>query len=142
MKKPTKFLIATLIISCGAVAQQQGKPGKQYEDAIEDNSFLIEEAYNQEEGIVQHISNGTHFSLPQKDFTYSFTQEWPVFNQAHQFSFTIPYQFLNANTVRGAGDVFVNYRYQLLTGDDWAAIAENTNGSAHGLHENLRLVFY
>jgi hypothetical protein len=25
--------------------------------AIQDNSFLIEEAYNQEEGVVQHILN-------------------------------------------------------------------------------------
>ena len=27
-------------------------------DVIEDNSFLIEEAYNQEAGVVQHIFNG------------------------------------------------------------------------------------
>src|SRR5215831_17813815 len=30
-----------------------------YEDGIQDNSFLIEEAYNQDYGVVQHINNFT-----------------------------------------------------------------------------------
>ncbi|RPI00613.1 MAG: hypothetical protein EHM64_16905, partial [Ignavibacteriae bacterium] len=32
--------------------------GQQFNEAIEDNSFLIEEAFNQEDRVVQHIFNG------------------------------------------------------------------------------------
>lgn len=32
-----------------------------YSKAIEDNSFFIEEAYNQESRVVQHIFNGYYF---------------------------------------------------------------------------------
>ena len=79
---------------------------------IEDNSFLIEEAYNQEPGIVQHIST---FMLQENQWVYSFTQEWPVWSQKHQFSFTIPVQRVDENGVRGTGigDIALNYRYQI-----------------------------
>lgn len=104
-------------------AVQVDTAADQFSPAIEDNSFLIEEAYNQEEGVVQHISNGLYFNSPREDFVYSFTQEWPLFTQTHQLSYTIPYQFFSSNTIRGFGDVLIHYRYQLLTKDDWAAIA-------------------
>lgn len=43
---------------------------------IQDNSFLIEEAYNQERGVVQHIQT---FQIMKDDsWIYTFTQEWPV----------------------------------------------------------------
>src|SRR5712664_763826 len=62
-------------------------------DGIMDNSFLIEEAYNQEDGIVQHIVNAVYsiddLSEPhQRRMDLSFTQEWPAYGQAHQFSYT------------------------------------------------------
>jgi hypothetical protein len=44
---------------------------------IEDNSFLVEEAYNQEFGVVQHIQNFQRY-WNSKDWIYTFTQEWPV----------------------------------------------------------------
>ena len=59
------------------------------EGPIQDNSFLVEEAYNQEAGVVQHISTFTRYQET-KDWIYTFTQEWPVFSQKHQFSFTLP----------------------------------------------------
>ena len=43
---------------------------------IEDNSFLIEEAYNQEAGVVQHI-NTMFYDWKHDTWSYSFTQEWP-----------------------------------------------------------------
>ena len=52
---------------------------------IKDNSFLIEEAYNQEEGVVQHISNWMR-DRATNDWIYTFTQEWPIGSQTHQFS--------------------------------------------------------
>lgn len=80
-----------------------------YPEAIMDNSFLIEEAYNQEPGVVQHISNFVYDHKAQ-DWTYSFTQEWPVVSQRHQLSFSVP--LANVNNHSGIGDIAVNYRYQ------------------------------
>ena len=58
------------------------------EPGIQDNSFLVEEAYNQNFGVVQHISSFTRF-WDSKDWNYSFTQEWPVpGNERHQLSYT------------------------------------------------------
>lgn len=54
---------------------------------IQDNSFFIEEAYNQEPGVVQHIFNlPIDFTNGSREIAPSFTQEWPVFSQTHQFS--------------------------------------------------------
>ncbi len=86
-------------------------------DGIEDNSFLVEEAYNQEPGVVQHIFNAVYVNDPKnRGWAFSFTQEWPVFGQEHQFSFTIPSSALRqeGESVHGIGDMLINYRYQLL----------------------------
>ena len=81
---------------------------------IADNSFLIEEAYNQERGVVQHINTFAH-PTTSGSWAYSFTQEWPAPGQRHQLSYTIPIvQLEGAGTgMRGIGDVAINYRYQL-----------------------------
>ena len=102
-----------------AAATQNAKP-----PIIQDNSFLVEEAYNQEKGVVQHISAFTR--QRNGDRVYTFTQEWPVFSQKHQFSFTIPVQRIGhaPDGGRGVGDIALNYRYQLVgTGDARVAIA-------------------
>lgn len=78
---------------------------------IQDNSFLLEEAYNQERGVVQHISTFARSSGG--DWVYSFTQEWPVGGIRHQLSYTIPFEHGNG-TGTGLGDVALNYRYQLM----------------------------
>lgn len=82
---------------------------------IEDNSFLIEEAYNQEAGVVQHIST---FALQRatRAWVYTFTQEWPLLSQRHQLSYTLPFISAGRGTGSGFGDVALNYRYQLADG--------------------------
>jgi hypothetical protein len=82
---------------------------------IEDNSFLIEEAYNQEPGVVQHISA---FALESgtSAWVYAFTQEWPLFSQRHQLSYTLPIVSTGRGTGSGLGDIALNYRYQLADG--------------------------
>jgi hypothetical protein len=81
---------------------------------IQDNSFFIEEAYNQEAGVVQHILNvPINFTNGSREITPSFTQEWPVFSQMHQFSYTIPYAFTEDDS--GMEDMRLNYRLQALT---------------------------
>jgi hypothetical protein len=83
-------------------------------EPIKDNSFLIEEAYNQDAGVVQHIST---FSRPVSGagWAYSFTQEWPVGSMRHQLSYTLP--VLNdgalSRATSGLGDIAIHYRYQL-----------------------------
>jgi len=95
-----------------AQATTQATPAR---GPIEDNSFLIEEAYNQEAGVVQHIST---FAL-QRDtraWAYTFTQEWPLFSQRHQLSYTVPFVSTGRGMGSGFGDVALNYRYQLADG--------------------------
>lgn len=82
---------------------------------IQDNSFLIEEAYNQEYAVVQHISTFTRY-WNSKDWAYSFTQEWPgLKNARNQYSYTLvsmsPGAFPGAGP--GFGDTLLNYRYQV-----------------------------
>jgi len=76
---------------------------------ISDNSFLLEEAYNQEFGVVQHISALSRFGP--SDWIYTFTQEWPVPGPRHQLSVTVPLQGVEG--AHGLGDVAINYRYQV-----------------------------
>jgi hypothetical protein len=93
---------------------------------IQDNSFLVEEAYNQTFGVVQHINTFTR-SWDSKDWIYTFTQEWPVpGDPRHQLSYTLPLQHAGAlaGSGGGIGDVLVNYRYQLVgSGDTRVAFA-------------------
>lgn len=86
-------------------------------EVISDNSFLIEEAYNQEAGVVQHIFNAIYINdSRQRGWAFSFTQEWPIFSQDHQFSYTIPSYHLvdSGDRQYGVGDILLNYRYQAL----------------------------
>jgi hypothetical protein len=86
-------------------------------DIIEDNSFLIEEAYNQEPGVVQHIFTAYYNNdSRRRGWEFNFTQEWPILSQDHQFSYTIPSYHLveNGDRQHGVGDILLNYRYQLL----------------------------
>jgi hypothetical protein len=78
---------------------------------ISDNSFLVEEAFNQEAGIFQNI----FVVVRTRDGRWdgSFTQEWPIGGQRHQVSFSLPF----AADVGGGrlGDVLINYRLQVWT---------------------------
>jgi hypothetical protein len=78
---------------------------------ISDNSFLVEEAYNQDPGVVQHITGFAH-ATHGRDWDASFTQEWPLHGLKHQISYT----FTGSADADGNrfGDTFLNYRYQLV----------------------------
>src|SRR5213592_1228277 len=78
---------------------------------IADNSFLMEEAYNQEAGVVQHISAWQR-SLRSAAWAYTFTQEWPVGTQTHQFSYTIPVQRTESPSNTGLGDTLVYLSFE------------------------------
>ncbi|MCI0704994.1 MAG: hypothetical protein L0241_28375 [Planctomycetia bacterium] len=102
---------------------------------IRDNAFLVEEAFNQEPGVVQHIFNWVILwdrtpGGQTRDFTWNYTMELPLGSQKHQFSFTTQVLSLfekpddgPVTQPGGVGDTFLNYRYQLLADDDflWCA---------------------
>lgn len=117
---------------------------------IEDNSFLLEEAYNQEPGVIQHIQ--TYQLNRDKSWNYTFTEEMPAGGRAHQLSATIPVQHLEGATpVSGLGDILFNYRYQLVDREEVAAsprfslvlptgdVAQGTGNGVLGYQANLPL---
>lgn len=115
MLRPISLL---LIFAANAVAAQPADTTA-VAPKIQDNSFLVEEAYNQEAGVVQHI--GTFQSRRgSSDFDLGFAQEWPVGSILHQLSYDIPFARIGSAT--GIGDIGINYRYQ-LKGDGDAPIA-------------------
>jgi hypothetical protein len=110
-----KVLVAAIFLVPGltVVASAQQEPI----EVIEDNSFLIEEAYNQEPGVVQHIFAALYSNdSRQRGWAFAFTQEWPIYGQDHQFSYTIlGYHLINEGERQyGVGDTLLNYRYQAL----------------------------
>jgi hypothetical protein len=115
--------IGLLILIQTGVNAQEVTDSVRFSKAIEDNSYFIEEAYNQEDRVVQHINNARLSLLSSHDFAYSFTQEWPVFSQKHQFSYTIGFSSLNSGNVFGFNDVMLNYRYQLTDHDAFITLA-------------------
>jgi hypothetical protein len=107
--------LAAVAVPAGAARPQEAP---REAPSIRDNSFLLEEAYNQEKGVVQHISAFLRFR-DGGSWTYTFTQEWPVRGQRHQLSYTVPVQWTEAPARRaGIGDVALNYRYQLAGGGE------------------------
>ena len=82
---------------------------------ISDNSFLVEEAYNQEAGVVQHISN--YRRDRDGGWVATFTQEWPLGGQLDQLSYTLPLQSVTGSGA-SLGDVAINYRRQVIGRDD------------------------
>ncbi|MEW6366358.1 MAG: transporter [Acidobacteriota bacterium] len=147
---PAKGLVSATLVFLASALDPVARADSQFPPAIEDNSFLIEEAYNQESRVVQHISTFAYFKTPVKSLAYNFTQEWPVGSQRHQFSYSIPYTFQGEGLGSGLGDLLINYRYQLAgreapvtlaprlslvlaTGDE----GKGLGSGAHGLQFNL-----
>jgi hypothetical protein len=112
------LLLFVFAVTCASAQQSSGEARP-----IADNSFFIEEAFNQEEGVVQHLSGLMLTSSPNKEISYTFTQEWPLDGQLHQLSYTLPLMIATPDHHSGLGDVLVHYRYQLAGADRWAAIA-------------------
>lgn len=101
-----------VLLASAAPARAQAPTPPPFE--ILDNSFIVEEAFNQEADIFQNIFGVR--SGEGSDWEFGFTQEWPVATQTHQLSYTIPVTGLGGST--GVGDVLINYRYQWWLGSD------------------------
>ena len=145
--KGASSLIALAVSAAAASVGAQEPAAK-----IKDNSFLIEEAYNQEAGVVQHISTFSRATAG-GGWNFSFTQEWPVTGMRHQFSYSVP--VTNDASGTGVGDLALNYRFQLagLTGGRFAAAprlslitstgdeAKGRGAGSFGLQSNLPLSY-
>lgn len=102
-------LLLCIILCLPTLAEETTETTKK----IQDNSFMIEEAYNQEAGVIQHIQTFQYLEKSH-NWAYSFVQEWPVLGQTHQFSYSIPVSHLDDPTNQtGMNDIALNYRYQV-----------------------------
>jgi hypothetical protein len=90
------------------------------EEPLRDNGLLVEEAYNQEPGTLQHA--GTFERHGGGAWEFRFTEEIPVAGLAHQLA--VSWGALSGEDGGGAGvaDVDVAWRWQ-ATGDEEAAVA-------------------
>ena len=104
-------------------SNQENAEDKTPKGAIQDNSFLVEEAYNQEDGVIQHISFFQRLANS-KDWVYTFTDEWPLRTLKHQLSTTVVATHAGDFGGIGTGDTAINYRYQLIgSGETRVAMA-------------------
>jgi hypothetical protein len=107
--KKIVLAMALVIVPLQTMAEEPKK--------IQDNSFLLEEAYNQEAGVIQHIQSFMYLKKS-KDWIYTFTQEWPVPKETQQLSYSIPVVHMTDPTnSSGIGDIALNYRYQAVLKD-------------------------
>lgn len=108
----TRRIVSLLFLASGlpaATALAQAPVQGPEPFRITDNSFLVEEAFNQEAGVFQNIFGAARTG---NAWAATFTQEWPITSQTHQFSYTIAW--MEAEGHNGAGDTLLNYRYQAL----------------------------
>jgi hypothetical protein len=107
------LLICIQVFTALSTAQETEIPARVA--PIQDNSFLIEEAYNQEDGVIQHISTFQRLTNS-RDWVYTQTDEWPLRSLKHQLSVTMMATHAGSFQGSGAGwgDTAINYRYQLL----------------------------
>jgi hypothetical protein len=112
MKFKFNFISVLLLFFWAAVPSLAAQDTDEH--PIQDNSFLVEEAYNQEFGVVQHISGFTRL-WPSGQWAYTFTQEWPVDPAPrNQLSYTLALVPASDGQGVGLGDTALNYRYQLV----------------------------
>lgn len=99
-------------VLAGALAAAAARTSAQ--GRVQDNSFLLEEAYNQESRVVQHV--GTFARGRDGSWVAAFSQEWPVKGQRHQLSYTVQLRDASPSggTAAGLGDAALHYRLQLV----------------------------
>jgi DtxR family Mn-dependent transcriptional regulator len=104
------LMLAFLALAGSAFAQAPAPAsGKNTPWEITDNSFLVEEAFNQDPKIFQNIFGVTRQS---GDWQMTFTQEWPAPSMKHQLSYTLSAESVASKA--GFGDVYLNYRFQAV----------------------------
>ena len=115
MRTLIAILFSILLAAGSVMAQDAPSTVADEPKAIQDNSFLVEEAYNQEDGVIQHIQSFQRLANS-RDWVYSLTDEWPVRTLKHQLSISLLATHSGAYPTSGGGwgDTALNYRYQAI----------------------------
>jgi hypothetical protein len=102
--------IVFLVVSQASGFAQERTPAPVQDTKFEivDNSFFVEEAFNQDRGVFQNIFSWARDGSG--NWNASFTQEWPAPDITHQLSYTIP--FVGGGMPTHFGGVLLNYRLQ------------------------------
>ncbi len=105
------FIVA--ILCSASVSAQTAAPAKAAAAPFEiaDNSFLVEEAFNQEAGIFQNIAG---MVFVDGNWGFNFTQEWPLVSQKHQLSYTV--SALDNGDGSGFGDTLTQLSVSAMDG--------------------------
>lgn len=104
---------AALLACAPGVVHAQGASAP-----IRDNSFLIEEAYNQDRNVTQHIANFAE--TRDGDWAFTFTDEWPMGSVRDQLS--VGLVLLDAAATGDIGALALNYRRQVIGNPEAAVI--------------------
>lgn len=119
------FFAALVLRSQDTIQYKKGSYLYYGQPNIEDNSMFIEEAFNQERAVIQHISN---LVVADGDVSYFYTQEIPMPFEKFQFSFTVEHSSFKTRpnpempTKGGFGDLLLNFRPMLMDKTDWALV--------------------
>lgn len=113
MVRDVRFLLRVTAYALLGALLAMVAPDAAADGRIRDNLFLLEEAYNQEPGVIQHISV-FQMSPRTRGWSYSYTDEWPVPADLHQLSVTLDVSGLPQGGPVSFGDVLLNYRLQAL----------------------------
>lgn len=120
---PTVRLPVLLCLIACAAGDSAGQDSPLVPPPIRDNSFFVEEGYNQEAGVVQHV-----ITLHAAGETVAgLTGEYPLGGEDHQLSITIPVRTGEPPGRVGIGDVVVGYRYRLLGPEGGIAVASRVS---------------
>jgi hypothetical protein len=125
LKRGASLLALLLTVFPAGLRAQEKMPAaaeKNYR-FLQSNGLLIEEAYHQETGEVQHTFSATRERSGL--WTSIFSQEWPLWSEKHQLSVTMPVQLAASRLEgggkdigKGIGDVEIGYSYLLLGNND------------------------
>jgi len=123
-----RFLIILILILSTSIALGKAPPSPEpplsenFSETVEDNSILVEEAYNQEPGEVAHFLSFLYIHSSPRQIYLAFSEDWPVIVRAHQLGFTLPFSSISGEG-NAIGDFTLSYRYQLFDEKDWAAVS-------------------
>lgn len=103
--------LLALLWTAGLAAQVGPGGVAKWSEVLQDNSFLVNEAYNQDPDQVQHVLTGWYFPNPSV-WVLTFDDQWPVAGQKHQMDLYVPFGTQGAIDPHGFGDIQIGYQYQ------------------------------
>ena len=131
MQTPRPLAAAVLLAGAAAVlAPALSRADGDTLEPLMDNSFLLEEAYNQEPGVVQNIFTFQR-DRASRSWVGTYTNEWPAPGMTHQLSYTLVLARDGApGGATAFSDVYLNYRWQAVGTEEDHRVAVSPRFSA------------